>query len=126
MPPAVPKPGDIAQCSAWVLANELIAKGSPLNELVSLLSATVGRNVVDRTGLNDRYDIHLKWTPDNDPNGPSIFTALQEQLGLKLESTRGPVRSTASSITSNVRCRIERFALCASFVTHICYKNSTR
>ena len=66
--------------------------------------------VVDRTGLTGSFDIDLKWTPDQipqeqpgppppggpplvaiDPNGPSIFTAVQEQLGLKLESTKGPV-----------------------------------
>ena len=63
--------------------------------------------VVDKTGLTDRFDFELKWTPDQlpqgppppgapplppiDPNGPSIFTAVQEQLGLKLESQRGPV-----------------------------------
>jgi uncharacterized protein (TIGR03435 family) len=78
------------------------------------LSATVGRSVVDRTGLTGRYDITLRWTPDRvlqraagtapsepirvngveiDPNGPSIFTALQEQLGLKLESERGTVEA---------------------------------
>ena len=61
--------------------------------------------VVDRTGLIGNFDITLAWTPDQmpqgppggpdlpsiDPNGPSLFTALQEQLGLKLESTKGSV-----------------------------------
>jgi len=67
---------------------------------------------VDKTGLKGEYDFTLKWTPDEgqgqmfrgageppregappppDANGPSIFTALQEQLGLKLESQKGPV-----------------------------------
>jgi uncharacterized protein (TIGR03435 family) len=61
---------------------------------------------VDKTGLTGGFDIDLTWTPDQmpngppppgvtmpaiDPNGPSIFTALQEQLGLKLESQTGPV-----------------------------------
>ena len=53
--------------------------------------------VVDRTGLNDRYDFVLKWTPDEapaaDPNAPpDLFTAIQEQLGLKLVSTKAPVK----------------------------------
>ena len=64
--------------------------------------------VVDRTGLTDRYDFSLRYTPDpsmrltNIPNAvarpatdadapPDLFTAFQQQLGLKLESTRGPV-----------------------------------
>lgn len=107
-PSEPPKPGERPQCGARVLAGELIAGGQPLLELVSLLSGTVGRSVVDRTGLKGTYDIYLKWTPDLvrqraagetvringvdfDPSGPSIFTALQEQLGLKLESERGTV-----------------------------------
>ena len=66
----------------------------------------MNRTVADRTGLTGRFNFHLTWTPDQipqraagapddlppiDPNGPPIFTALQEQLGLKLESTTGPV-----------------------------------
>jgi uncharacterized protein (TIGR03435 family) len=53
--------------------------------------------VIDRTGLKGLFDIELKWTPENlrgaAPTGddPSIFAALQEQLGLRLESQRGPV-----------------------------------
>jgi uncharacterized protein (TIGR03435 family) len=67
-------------------------------------TSVLGRNVIDRTGLTGTFDIHLKWAfdPLNGPRagsdatppdlaGPSIFTALQEQLGLKLESTKGPV-----------------------------------
>jgi uncharacterized protein (TIGR03435 family) len=111
-PPEPPKPGERPQCSARVGFGELAAGGQPLLELVSMLSGTVGRSVVDRTGLTGTYDMYLKWTPDQlpprpsgmpadqplrvngvdiDPNGPSIFTALQEQLGLKLESARGTI-----------------------------------
>jgi uncharacterized protein (TIGR03435 family) len=65
--------------------------------LAEQLSLTLGRVVVDKTGLEGRYDITLKWTPDDAStsdasSGPSIFTAIQEQLGLKLESTKGPVQ----------------------------------
>jgi uncharacterized protein (TIGR03435 family) len=67
--------------------------------LAEQLSRTLGRVVVDKTGLDGRYELSLKWTPDDAPAsagtaadaGPSIFTAIQEQLGLKLESQRGPV-----------------------------------
>jgi uncharacterized protein (TIGR03435 family) len=70
---------------------------------------------LDQTGLKGNYDFALQWTPDQaqaamptgpagvnpgadaapppDTSGPSIFTAIQEQLGLKLESTKGPVES---------------------------------
>src|SRR5579863_7661298 len=51
--------------------------------------------VIDRTGLAGAYDLRLEWSPADDPatpgSAPSIFTALQEQLGLRLESGRGPV-----------------------------------
>ena len=77
-------------------------------ELAKTLSRTyvsmLGRNVIDGTGLAGAFDIHLTWAMDSagartgaiynpppDLAGPSIFTALQEQLGLKLESTKGPV-----------------------------------
>jgi hypothetical protein len=64
-----------------------------------------GRSVVDETGLAGYYDYELRWTPDQppeprpgepplviDPNGPSLSTALQEQLGLRLESRRVPMK----------------------------------
>ena len=59
------------------------------------MQAYLDRPVVDETGLIGRYDFVLKWTPDesntNDPNAPpGLFTAIQEQLGLKLEPTKGP------------------------------------
>jgi uncharacterized protein (TIGR03435 family) len=71
--------------------------------LAGTLSQVVQRSVVDRTGLTGSYSFTLTWTPESatvgrgpdalsiDPDGTSIFTALQEQLGLKLEPTRGPV-----------------------------------
>ena len=65
------------------------------------LGIGVNRTVVDKTGLNGRYDFTLRFTRDRDlggplnsaadPDAPSIFTALQEQLGLKLESAKGLV-----------------------------------
>jgi uncharacterized protein (TIGR03435 family) len=56
------------------------------------LSKITDRIVVDKTGLTGRYDLKLQWTPDDavatDNNLPSLFTAIQEQLGLKLDSTK--------------------------------------
>jgi uncharacterized protein (TIGR03435 family) len=52
------------------------------------------RKILDRTGLTGEYDLTLKWASVDDPreaDGPSLFTAIQEQLGLKLESTRAPM-----------------------------------
>ena len=77
--------------------------GKTLADLAGALgNFIVNRMVVDRTGMAGAYDFELSWTTDNlqsatNPAGanisdaPSIFTAVQEQLGLKLESQRGPV-----------------------------------
>jgi uncharacterized protein (TIGR03435 family) len=57
-----------------------------------LLGNATDRIVVDRTGLQGGFAVDLEWSPDQTASDqPSIFTAAQEQLGLKLESTRGPV-----------------------------------
>jgi uncharacterized protein (TIGR03435 family) len=92
-----------------------VAKGLRMNGLVALLSlatAALGsRQVVDQTGLTGGYDIALTYTPEAlsaaalaqrqggapamaaqvDPNGPNLFQALQDQLGLKLESRKIPL-----------------------------------
>jgi uncharacterized protein (TIGR03435 family) len=87
------------------------AQGLTLTQLADALtqelSRELGRVVIDKTGIPGRYDFALNWTPDTGAlainngtdastpqpdTGPSIFTAIQEQLGLKLESSRGPVQ----------------------------------
>jgi uncharacterized protein (TIGR03435 family) len=85
---------------------QIVAGGVPLQPLLQMLSQFTQRIVVDRTGLSGNYDIDLTFTPDRmpqgtpppgvpipniDPNGPSLFTAVQEQLGLKLDSDKAPV-----------------------------------
>ena len=110
-PPALPVPGVRPQCGMMVRPGGLSAGGLSIAQVATNLSANVQRIVVDHTGLTGAFDVDLTWTPDQvpqrapgagdgpiqfngvsiDPNGPSLFTALQEQLGLKLESTRGPV-----------------------------------
>ena len=72
-----------------------------LSTLVMNLTQAAGRTVLDKTGLTGKYDYTLKWTPDavadagadsGKAAAPPLFTALQEQLGLRLDSTRGPVK----------------------------------
>jgi uncharacterized protein (TIGR03435 family) len=65
----------------------------PLAALVNYLSRDVVRTVIDdRTGLSGRFALTLEWSPDlSSSNKPSIFTALQVQLGLRLEPTKEPV-----------------------------------
>ena len=75
---------------------DLTAKGIPLSLLTAQLADSLGRPVLDLTGLSGIFDLTLQWTPDeaeqkSDPSRPSLFTAVQEQLGLKLESRKGPV-----------------------------------
>jgi uncharacterized protein (TIGR03435 family) len=84
---------------------------APMEMLCQVLSNTTGRPVVDMTGLAGKYDFILEWTPEPGPDaraqgfgdgiatpapapgGPTIFTALQEQLGLRLEAQKGPVQN---------------------------------
>jgi uncharacterized protein (TIGR03435 family) len=60
--------------------------------LADLLSAKTDRPVLDRTGVPGVFDIDLKWGTDSDTDsGPSLFTAVQERLGLKLQASKSPV-----------------------------------
>ena len=92
---------------------EVTITGMPMSSFADWLSRQLGRKVVDKTGLQGKYDFSLRWTPERlapvlasaadnnqgpaapalDSSGPSIFTALQEQLGLRLESQKGPVET---------------------------------
>ena len=109
-PPGTPfSLGERPACGDRMAFGQLLAGGMPMSRLATqILSQLTGRVVVDRTGLSGGYDIDLKWTPTPDqlppgppppgiepppidPNGPSLFTALQEQLGLELDAERGPV-----------------------------------
>jgi len=76
----------------------LVARDATIGELAASLSRTVQRVVQDQTGLTGRYDMDMTFTPERtsrvlpvDPDETSIFTALREQLGLKLESAHAPV-----------------------------------
>jgi len=79
-----------------VTPGKIVLRGSSLSVLANLLSSQgLSHTVVDKTGLTDIYDITLRWSPDDvgssDASLPSLFTALQEQLGLKLEYNRNPI-----------------------------------
>src|SRR5260370_5977219 len=87
---------------------QLKAKKTSIGQLANLLGNQLSRTVLEKKGLAGDFDFELTWTPDvtqplgpkeggvegpppADLPGPSIFTAIQEQLGLKLESQKGPV-----------------------------------
>jgi uncharacterized protein (TIGR03435 family) len=91
---------------------ELNGQLMSMGTLADVLSKMAGRTVVDKTGLTGSYDVKLEWTPDPgepqmrmpemrmpeaspppvaDASGISLFTAIQEQLGLKLDAQKGPV-----------------------------------
>lgn len=69
-----------------------------MDSFVDTLAYQVNRTVLDKTGLAGNYNFQLNWTENDAPaaenaSAPSLFTALQEQLGLKLEATKGPVQT---------------------------------
>lgn len=82
----------------------LLGHAATMEEVAEALSFRVQRPVTDRTGLDGRYDFRVEFTPDEsiprfgeekpasgDPDGSSLFTALQEQIGLRLQSGKGPI-----------------------------------
>jgi uncharacterized protein (TIGR03435 family) len=66
-----------------------------ISDFTALIRMSLDRPVIDKTGLAGTYEFRLLYSqpnrPSDDPAGPSIFTAVEEQLGLKLESAKGPV-----------------------------------
>lgn len=105
-PRAMFTPGERPTCGMMVGLGQVTAGAVSMSQLALMLSQFTQRIVVDRTGLKGNFDVDLTFTPERipsgppppgvqlppiDPNGPSIFTAVQEQLGLKLASERGPV-----------------------------------
>jgi uncharacterized protein (TIGR03435 family) len=112
-PPTTAKPGEprpnfcgFQNPKAEGLNRTLNGLGVTMADLAKTLSrnytAMLGRNVIDETGLPGTFDLRLTWAmesdgshaadvPPADATGPSIFTALQEQLGLRLEPAKGPV-----------------------------------
>jgi uncharacterized protein (TIGR03435 family) len=68
-----------------------------MSELIRVLAVALNQAILDRTNLPGTFDVRLQFidevpgAPPTDSPGPTIFNALQEQLGLKLESARGPI-----------------------------------
>jgi uncharacterized protein (TIGR03435 family) len=100
-----PQPGERPACGMRVGQGNLSGSAVTMTQLTNLLPRFVNRVVVDQTGLIGGFDLDLTWTPAAgewvappvpggpplSDDGPSLFTALREQLGLKLKSTKGPV-----------------------------------
>jgi uncharacterized protein (TIGR03435 family) len=95
-------PGDQSRTSGR--SGRLQATATTIQKLADLLARMTGQPVINETNLNGAFDFNLEWSPDeteklNGPvegapaaaSGPSLFAALQEQLGLKLEGRKGPV-----------------------------------
>lgn len=88
--------GQAPSCGFFVGVSSLAGKGTTMERFAAELSL-VGRPVLNRTGLSGSFDVDLKWAPDagagapSSDSGASIFTALQEQLGLKLEAIKTPM-----------------------------------
>jgi uncharacterized protein (TIGR03435 family) len=109
-PPIQPNgefPKEYCKSMIYGIKPAIEAQGGTLDEFSKMLRMVVGRPVIDKSGITGRFNIRVEFSregtelagialkgpsPASDPTGPpSIFTALQEQLGLKLESGRGPV-----------------------------------
>jgi uncharacterized protein (TIGR03435 family) len=79
----------------YILTNGVEGKATSMATLAGVLETPSGRPVIDKTGIAGKYNIKLHYAPANNPSGksdlPDFFTALQEQLGLKLEPTKVPV-----------------------------------
>jgi bla regulator protein blaR1 len=109
-PPGPPEFGKAPPCGAMMAPGRMVSGGTPIAMLANSLSRLVSRVVVDQTGLTGNYEATLEFTPDQSQlppgglgnlppgvpappvDGPSLFTALKEQLGLKLDSDHGQVR----------------------------------
>src|SRR5215467_12399422 len=106
-PPPIPAGGGPIPCSIMGTPGMIRFGGFPISQITAMLGAMTGRMVLDRTGLTGNWEFVLTFAaeqrgqpppgvdlPPVDPGAPSIFTALQEQLGLKLDATKGPVDVT--------------------------------
>ena len=117
-PPPPPPPGgaiqNAAQCPSMLGMGNISGRKITVDRLAATIATNVNRTVVNRTNLAGLFDIDLRWMPDYlpfippgappppfDPTAPPLFTAVQEQLGLKLDSQRGPVELSSSTKRRN-------------------------
>ena len=89
-----PTSGCGTRTSVTPTGGQMTGVGISMQTFARNLSGAAGRNVIDKTGLPGGYDFELAFVPDQsaDTTGPSLFTAMQEQLGLKLEPGREPIQ----------------------------------
>jgi bla regulator protein blaR1 len=100
-----PPPGYVPPAAGHESGREQAMRWSPHGWPFSLIVASItrqpelgGRMVVDKTGLDGTYDCDLSWVPEGaDVAGPSLFTAIQEQMGLKLQPEKGTVETIVVS-----------------------------
>jgi uncharacterized protein (TIGR03435 family) len=98
-----PGPNEPVRCGSRQSFGRIQFSGLPLSAFANGIAGQVGRMVIDRTGLSGVWDFELNFAPERpldgpgvepppvDPNLPTLFTAVQEQIGLKLDPTKGPV-----------------------------------
>jgi len=98
VPKLKPKSSSDSSGEGWSSGDGVFTAHSvPMAGLANFLSSELHRTVLDSTGLTGKFDFELKWTAESGPDASaeastaSIFTALEEQLGLKLRSSKGPV-----------------------------------
>ena len=79
--------------NANIAAGKVTGTGITMETFARNLSGGTGRYIIEKTGLTGAYDLELEYTPDQSARttGASLFTAMQEQLGLKLDSQRAPI-----------------------------------
>lgn len=106
-PSGVAEPERVEMNVSGAGLHQMRGQSVSLSTIAKVLTVPAGRIVIDRTGIDGSFDYKLEWVPDpaNMPmingvkpdgsklDGASIFTAVQEQLGLKLEATKGPVET---------------------------------
>lgn len=83
----------VPDCGMKIASGTVSAHDVPLPQFAELLSQLTGRRVIDSTGLTGNFDFDAQWAPESQQgvsDAPSLFTALQEQLGLRLDSRRVP------------------------------------
>lgn len=81
----------LVQTLDWRGVSMSEASGVAYRSLAWQVSGALRRPVIDKTGLSGTFDVHLRWAKDGEPDAPSLPVALEEQLGLKLQTGRSPV-----------------------------------
>jgi uncharacterized protein (TIGR03435 family) len=105
--------GGTSRCGLLEGPGSISGLGATAADFANAVAPFAGRVVVDRTGLQGPFNIQLKWTPDQPRTGPNdarpsteipgLFTAVKEQLGLKLDDARGPVEVVVIESVSRLR-----------------------